>query len=432
MIRFFKELWKDRRGNALLIAAASMPLVFGAAGLASDTIQWALWKRQLQRAADSAAIAGVYGLVQGQSKTDAVTRDLVHNSHLKTAPTVTYPSPDSPYASDTMAVRVQLSYSKRLNFSSMFLSSPPTIVADATATIVPDGKYCVISLESGDETGIDATGSTTVNLGCGGKTNSTSMNAAVATGSSLVTMTPVAAVGGIPASTHWGTGTVLQPFQLAQADPFIDVPVPTPSGCQSFDTYASAVGGSNANNGSVDLSATHTDPNGVYCIQEGGNKTLEIKGNVTLGKGTYVLNATSLSMSNNSAGITCNGCTIVLTSSTAATDGGSIGTVTIEGGKLNMTSPESGTYKGITIYQDRRATAYNDNKFNGNGSSAIEGALYFPNADLTYNGTSGQNTACLQLVVRRVSFTGNSNIQNDCTGAGGGGSFEGKKVRLVG
>ena len=30
------------------------------AGLATDTIQWTLWKRQLQRAADSAAIAGVY------------------------------------------------------------------------------------------------------------------------------------------------------------------------------------------------------------------------------------------------------------------------------------------------------------------------------------------------------------------------------------
>src|SRR6478609_819598 len=60
MIGFIKKLVGDRRGNVLAIAAACLPLVVGAAGLATDTIQWTLWRRQLQRAADSAAIAGVY------------------------------------------------------------------------------------------------------------------------------------------------------------------------------------------------------------------------------------------------------------------------------------------------------------------------------------------------------------------------------------
>src|SRR5687768_2239658 len=86
MIAFLKSLWKDRRGNALVIAAASLPLVLGSAGLASDTIQWALWKRQLQRAADSAALAGVYSIVQLEGANsgvqNAVTRDLEVNSHV--------------------------------------------------------------------------------------------------------------------------------------------------------------------------------------------------------------------------------------------------------------------------------------------------------------------------------------------------------------
>ena len=76
MIGFFKKLWRDKRGNALVIAAAALPLVLGSAGLASDTIQWALWKRQLQRAADSAAIAGVYATCKARACTDAVNRDL--------------------------------------------------------------------------------------------------------------------------------------------------------------------------------------------------------------------------------------------------------------------------------------------------------------------------------------------------------------------
>src|SRR3954468_16749937 len=73
MIKFFKKLWRDRRGNALVLAGASLPLIIGSAGLASDTIQWVLWKRQLQRAADSAAIAGVYATMQNQSNATVQT-----------------------------------------------------------------------------------------------------------------------------------------------------------------------------------------------------------------------------------------------------------------------------------------------------------------------------------------------------------------------
>ena len=83
MIDFLKRLWRDRRGNALVHACAALPIVIGSAGLATDTIQWALWKRDLQRAADSAALAGVYAKKAGQtvtsgncSATPPISRDL--------------------------------------------------------------------------------------------------------------------------------------------------------------------------------------------------------------------------------------------------------------------------------------------------------------------------------------------------------------------
>src|SRR4051812_49936378 len=85
MFEFFKRLIKVRRGNTLAIAAACLPLIIGSAGLASDTIQWTLWKRQLQRAADSGALAGVYGQLADQTGTTggcsgsvAGARDLVN------------------------------------------------------------------------------------------------------------------------------------------------------------------------------------------------------------------------------------------------------------------------------------------------------------------------------------------------------------------
>ncbi len=75
MIVFFGKLWRNKRGNALAIAAACLPLFVGAAGLATDTIQWTLWKRQLQRAADSAAIAGVYDRVAKSGATTNTDAD---------------------------------------------------------------------------------------------------------------------------------------------------------------------------------------------------------------------------------------------------------------------------------------------------------------------------------------------------------------------
>src|SRR5689334_23564385 len=123
--RAFNRLWNDKRGNILAIAAMVMPLVVGCAGLASDTIQWTLWKRQLQRAADSAAIAGVYTRQAAAGATtgvpDAVAHDLTLNNHnwmsLKTTPTVTYPA----VTGATNTVQVVLQIQQRLPFSSLFM-----------------------------------------------------------------------------------------------------------------------------------------------------------------------------------------------------------------------------------------------------------------------------------------------------------------------
>jgi len=420
MIAFMKSLWRDKRGNALVIAAAALPLVLGSAGLASDTIEWALWKRQLQRAADSAALAGVYAKVESQSYTDAITTDLARNNHVGIATVVTPSNPPSSgaYTSDNMAVRVSLAVQKRLSFSSLFLRTAPTIRATATATIVPAGKYCVVSLENTSVTGINATGSTDVNLGCGMITNSVSLNAAVATGSSEVIASPIAAVGGIPASTHWGPGTVLQPFTIAQDDPFAAVNPPSGQSCNG--------GAANVNNNQTQNFGT--DSNSVTCVTG-----LTIAGTSTL-RGTIYVDGGNVRIGT-SANVTCDHCTIVLTNhdnSPTAT----IGNFEVVGAPtMHWVAPVDGAFKGLLIYQDRRAVDGTDNnhmnKLRGNSSSYFEGAFYFPRQQLEFTGTTGMNTNCLQLVSRRVVFTGNSAISNTCPGGSGAMSFDGKRVRLV-
>lgn len=434
MIKFLKKLWRDRRGNALVIAGAALPLVLGSAGLASDTIEWALWKRQLQRAADSGAIAGVYAIVEdvgGRSNVStAVDRDLSYNSHIAYTTTKVVGQPASgSYASDPYAVQVQLSVQKKLSFSGMFMNFIPTITASGTATVTPSGQYCVVSLENTSATGITATGSATVNLGCGMITNSTSLTAAVATGSSNVTASPIAAVGGIPASTHWGTGTVLQPFTLAEADPFASVPPPTfpTASCPNYRVNSNT-------SDAFDASDARTTglPSGTYCI---GSATLQ--GTVTFpANSTIILDGGGLSIGSQ-ANVSCSGCTFVLSSRTAATNPSSIGNADFNGGAtINLTAPDTGTYAGIMIYQDRRAqdgtNANQTSNINGNSSSSFQGAFYFPSQQVTFNGDAGMTTTCMQLVARRVSYSGNMNIANTCTTGGGSHAFAGKKVRLVG
>jgi len=453
MFKFLKKIWRDRRGNALVIAGAALPLIIGSAGLASDTIQWSLWKRQLQRAADSAAMAGVFAKVQGQAVgtcsniatatySNPVAYDLRKNEHLATVPTCTVTNPPSTgsYTTDQYAVKVALSYQRTLAFSGMFMTAAPTITASATATIVPSGKYCVISLENTATTGITATGNADVDLGCGMITNSISMDAAVATGSSEVNASPIAAVGGIDSSDNWGSGTVLQPFTIPEADPFANVNPPDsttyPSGnCPTL----------RQNNQNDVMNATDFVSGTTYKPMTGAASGAMCFGDITIAgtvhfpaNSVIVLDGGSLSVGAQ-ANIDCSGCTFILTNRNST---GSIGNMNVTAGAtLNLTSPGTSAtgvaanYTGILVYQDRRAqdgtSANFQSQFNGNANSFLQGAFYFPSQQLTFNGTAGMSTNCLQMVARRVYYSGNMNISNVCPANSGSHAFDGKKVRLV-
>ena len=437
MRNLWRKLWNDKRGNALVIAGAALPLVVGSAGLATDTIQWTLWKRQLQRAADSAAMAGVYATVAGQNN-GAVCGDLLNNK-IKWSDTCTGTAPTDPvitlkagypietHPADTAdwdhATRVELAVQRNLAFSSMFTTAP-TITATATAAIADSGKYCVISLENTSTTGIVDSGNATVDLGCGMITNSTSLNAAIATGSAIVKANPVAAVGGIQNAKQWGSSTLL-PFTVAQADPFssvkIDTTLPTP--CSNDPKI-------NPNKPTEELSP------GCY-------KGLTINGAAKLKAGTYYIDGGDIDLGANAVIDGSAGVTLVLTNySTAASP--TIGNLKMNGSaQINLVAPNTGCslgnagcFDGIAIYQDRRATddgssSNSPNLINGNSSSFFKGAFYFPNQQVGFNGNGGLSTDCFQLVSRRVDFKGNMKIKNDCKSTDPYQPFTGRHVRLV-
>jgi Flp pilus assembly protein TadG len=427
MIGFVRKLIKDRRGNALVIAAAALPLVIGSAGLATDTIQWTLMKRQLQRTADSAALAGVYGRLASQtvvtgdcSASTPVSRDLTIsniNARLGTTPTCTVQAPPTSGSwtpASFSAVKVSVSAQRPLAFSGMFMSSPPVIRASATAAVVQTGRYCAKALDNNAETGISFSGNATVNLGCGIITNAKGANAIDGNGSSTITASPVAAVGQVANSANFASGTTFQPYSPPTTDPYAAInPPAVPSGCNQ-----AALRG---NQTSVSAS------NGTVCYS---NVKLTSGQTATVTDAVVIINGGDLDVGAG-ASLTCLRCTIILTTNASPVTNNSIGGITINGGAtVSLTAPTSGPYNGLIIYKDRRAPVCNNcNKFNGNSSSYIEGAIYVPTQEVQMSGNSGMNTNCVQMVAWQLTFTGNTNITNVCPGGPRG--FEGSMVRLV-
>jgi hypothetical protein len=415
--RIIREILRDRSASAVVLTAFSILALIGGAGLATDTIQWTLWKRQLQRMADSGALAGGFALAQGNSGSTAAQTELNrYNIITLSSTTIETPPTVGSYVGNTKAVRLVLTASRALPFSSMFMRATPTISATATAAAVGFGDYCVISLENTTATGVTFQGSSYVNLGCGVATNSQGTQAVYAGGSSTIAASPVAAVGVVPASNNYVTGTTLQSYAISQADPYASLALPSGYSCSG-----QLLIGSNQNK------TVQNNSGGVQCY-----RGMDLKGTVTFDPGTYVIDGSTGNSLNVNAGavVNCTGCTFILTTTSADTT--TIATSKMNGnGTWNVTAPETGTYKGIMLMQDRRAGRYVTNSITGDNSSKMQGAIYFPSSQVDFSGNSGMDTKCLQIIARTITFTGNNTIQNQCPSNSASKAIAGTQVRLV-
>jgi Flp pilus assembly protein TadG len=463
MIGFIRKLLKDRRGNVLAIACAAMPLIIGCAGLATDTIEWTLWKRQLQRAADSAAFAGAYDRANatGGATTNtstAVCNDIAVNLQtwmnlVGTAPCVgargsytnlTYPA-DTTYVSKQVTVTLQVQQS--LPFSSLFMSAAPVIQASATAgSVSSGGSPCMLAL-NGSGQAIDNSGNATVNAPtCILYSDSAASNSAAAGGTSSVTAKAIAGVGGIASSNNWNVQSYL-PYSPSLPDPFAPpsttavTPDPNDMKCAGhWDThggstvwvYDALTDGTNMASATyldADGVTTHTGANCWKSLSVGSNRSLTVPANF----GPLYVNGGNVTLQ---GAFTCSGCSVVLTNKDPSLTA-TIGTFSSNAQATNnITAPTSGTYKGIAVYQDRRSTG-NTDQINGGSGNVISGVVYFPKDTLWLNGTGEAVSLCSMFVANNLKFNGGGDIAISApTDASCSGIFPGLSsttiVRLVG
>ncbi|MDO8608567.1 MAG: pilus assembly protein TadG-related protein [Phaeospirillum sp.] len=394
----FGRMLCDQRGAVAVLAAVGMTAMLGFLSLGTEMGLWYSVKRSLQTAADAAALGGAFELGAGGSSAAisaaAVLDAKRNNVTVGHSSTVTIHSPPltGKYVGDARAVEVTLSQEQALLFSTLFLNSAK-VSARAVARVSESGDPCILALNKVTSETASFTGSTTITLNkCGITANSTSPQAVAVSGNATVNTAFIQSAGGYDVS---GSGVLnagsISTNAAPVADPFASLTAPTPAACKS-----------QPNGNDFVLSE------GTYC---GG---LDLKGNVTLNPGVYVIKGDTLKI-NAQASVSGTGVTIILTGDA----GTGYAKVDINGGgAISITAPTTGTWAGVAFYGDRKAPNQ-VNKFNGNSVTNITGAIYMPSQELDFSGGNATvNAGCTRLIADSVKFIGNSSIGSNCSGTG--------------
>ena len=307
--------------------------------------------------------------------------------------------------------------------SAVFMASGPTIttrsVAFANTKATDDGCVVALDKKSGD-TGLSMSGSTTMNFsGC-----ALDVNANVSLSGGTISAKAAYISGTLSGSgltTTDGTVTGTNPLP----DPYggVQVSWPSPKPQAANNKNCDQNNYKLTGNKTRTISASGTTPY-VFCngIDVQGGSTLNLcAGTYIIDQGTLKLEGGGVLYAPPSSGCaTTGGVTIILSNDT----GGVPATITISANStFTATAPTSGTYSGISIFQDRVACTNNScgDSLGGGSTQNITGVIYFPDNSVSYfGGASTGGSVCTKLVAYTITFTGNSNFSSTCTSAGTG------------
>jgi hypothetical protein len=125
-------------------------------------------------------------------------------------------------------------------------------------------------------------------------------------------------------------------------------------------------------------------------------------GTVNFNPGTYFFYNAAITI--NSGTVTGTGVTLVLLGDSSLKISG--GTVNLSAPTTNTTSPQ---LNGVLIDDQAPHKSNNAVTVNGGGSVKLGGAMYFPNVDVSYGGTSANaNTTCAEVIANTLTISGNT------------------------
>ena len=448
----WRRLCRDERGS-VLGALIVVPVLIGTVATGVETGQIYRTKRQMQGAADAAALAGSVDRINGKS-TDAITttaryeaqRNGFTNGVNGVSVTVNAPPTSGPNISTAGAVEVTVTKAQSFSLGAVLSRSLGVTSSDftmRTRSVAAQGSYtstststtstssadgCLVALTTDVEQGVKFTSFNNFTSDCviysngqGTGTNSATTSIYMASFNNA-TMKGLWARGSVTLSSYnhvYNTsGGTLSPQQnqtTAIVDPYSSLPTPSTLTC-TYNPF-SAPGGS-----SITLSP------GTYC----GGLTISSYNDVYFTPGTYYVANGDLYLTsvNNVTCPTCTtsaGVTFVLTQTTG--NNADIGGVRISSdNNVTLNAPTGGTYAGILFYQDRRVangTMSSTSKIftlSSLNNAKLTGVIYFPNNRIDISSLNNVGTGtngCTVWIGRYIKFSSyNNNYIAGCAALG--------------
>ena len=136
--RFLRCFAKDESGGVLIYTAFASAVMLGFVGLAVDVASWYSAQRDMQSAADAAAMAGVLELARGATTTEIQTRakDAAQlNGYVSGEVTINNPPLAGDYIGNAAFVEAVVAQDQPGFFSAMAYPGDMTVMARAVATL---------------------------------------------------------------------------------------------------------------------------------------------------------------------------------------------------------------------------------------------------------------------------------------------------------
>jgi Flp pilus assembly protein TadG len=379
------------RGAVATLVAISLPVLIGVAALGLDAGLLFVQRRQAQTIAESVSMAAAYQLYLNSSNTSgamAAATALASNYGVA-SPTISIPPSSGTFANKTGYAQVSITTSSPRLFSAIWGAGTMSVTANSVAGSgsTPYSTAAILLLNSSG-TAMTLSGSTSVTAKNGSIiVDSTSNTSVVSSGSPSITAPVLDLSGKIAYSgTNPNKATTTNTGQTSTPDPLAGIAAPSSSGMTVQSSSALSLSGS----------TTRTLSPGVY----NGGISLSGSSSVTLSPGVYYINGGGINMSGSSS-LSGSGVFIYNT-------GG--GAINLSGtGSISLNPMSTGSYAGITVFQDRSsATAAT---MSGAGNISNTGTFYFPDANLTLSGSSGVNAVGAQIIAKGLTLSGSASAQ---------------------
>ena len=400
---------RHESGQTLIMFTLGLGVLFGMVALSIDVGLILHERRQLQNAADAAALAGVQELPASPGAAVAAAQQYATANGVDlTDPAFTFAA-TTPYEGDAGKIEVKVSRQVGFLFGRVlglsFVDVPARAVAKATpvpggaasdASIIALNPTLCLALDIGANGAFTTEGSIMINSNCANYAAKVNAN------NTFKALGGVYVVGEVQFDVG-GACTGCNPNHVAPfEDPLKDLLPPcfpsSPAPCQN-------VGPLTVRNGTPDNPQLLKDSSfdfqpGIYY----GGIDISPNNPITFAPGIYIMAGGGFKVNSNSA-FTAQGVFIYNTNDPdcpSCSDGGFKPVIINSNDAVNMSPMTDGPYAGLLFFQDRANTE--KAVFNPNASFG-EGTFYFPSALVDLN---PNDFATLQIIADTVKINNNS------------------------